>query len=300
MPRWFLSTRVHSVGGPVGPVKILDADRPGLVRDLTKELLDAVQGRNVLFGTHGFEVNQADGISHLTYWFNNLQLGNTVPVGILWPGDCIIPIAVDYVWEGSEAITTGNLLAGFLNANFTGAVGLSFASHSLGARVVLQTIRGLKNLDVRRVLLMAGAIDDDCLSQEYADVISKIGEISILASLKDDVLAFAFPLGNPLQRLIDHSHPYFRNALGRRGPASPYPSSPPLQSDWQIPQNLDYGHHDYLPGQPLPCGYTSPVDIPPGNGPIPPVTTPLPLAGDAKLWKPAWSAAFASTRYQRP
>src|ERR1700690_3941273 len=133
MPRWFLSTRAQSVGGPVAPVKILDADRPGCPFDLAPELLAAVRGREVFFGTHGFEVNQADGISHLTYWFNNLQIGSAVPIGILWPGDCIIPICVDYIVEGREAIQSGDLIADFLNANFTGAASFCFASHSLGA-----------------------------------------------------------------------------------------------------------------------------------------------------------------------
>lgn len=300
MARWFLSTRVHSVGGPVGPVKILDADRPGYIGDLKQELLDAIHGREVFFGTHGFEVNQADGISHLTYWFNNLQIGNAVPIGILWPGDCIIPIAVDYIWEGHEAITSGDLLSAFLNANFTAATSLCFASHSLGARVVLQAVRGLKGLSVHRVLLMAGAIDNDCLTDEYSAAAGKIGEISLLSSEKDDVLAFAFPLGNPLQRIIDRSHPYFRAALGREGPAQPYPPAPPLQANWQIPQNLNYGHHDYLPGQGIAVPYPLPIDIPPDNGTVPPANTPPQLASDPKLWKPAWSAAFASTRYQRP
>ncbi len=298
MARWFLSTRIQSIGGPVGPVKIIDAARPGFVGDLTSDLLNAVHGQDVFFATHGFEVNQAEGISHLTYWLQNLQIGTAVPIGILWPGDCIVPICVDYIWEGSEAIATGKLLATFLNEVLTGAASFSFASHSLGARVVLQTIAGLDGPKVRRVLLMAGAIDDDCLTNEYAGTVTKSSGISILASLEDDVLGLAFPLGNPLQRFIDHSHPYFRTALGRSGPATPYPSAPPLQSNWQIPQDLNYGHHDYLPGRPLPCGYALPVNIPPPNGLIPPAGTPAPLALNAALWKPAWSAAFASTRYQ--
>ena len=299
MARWFLSTRVHSVGGPVGPVKILDADRPGWPYDLTQELLDAIRGREVFFGTHGFETNQDVGTSHLTYWFNNLQIGNAVPIGLLWPGDCIIPIAVDYIVEGHEAIASGDLFSAFLNTGFAGAVSLSFASHSLGARVVLQTVRGLQGFQVRRVLLMAGAIDDNCLTNEYSDAVGKIDEVSLLASLKDEVLAFAFPLGNPLQRLIDHSHPYFRAALGHTGPAQPYPPAPRLQPNWQIPTSLSYGHHNYLPGQSVAPGYSASVDIPP-DGSILPANTPPQLASDPNLWKPAWSAAFASTRYQKP
>jgi hypothetical protein len=296
MPRWFVSTRAQSVGGPVAPVKILDADRPGFPYDLTAELTAAVHGREAYFGVHGFEVNQADGIAHLTFWFGNLQIGNAVPIGILWPGDCVIPIGIDYVFEGREAIQSGDLIADFLNANFTGAASLSFASHSLGARVVLQTIDGLSRR-VRRALFMAGAIDNNCLTGEYNLAAEKIDQISILASTQDDVLALAFPLGNPLQGIIDCGHPYYHAALGREGPAQPFPPAPGLQPNWQIPANFDYGHHDYLPSEQLMAEFPLPIDIPAEQSPVPPVETPVQLADPAQ-WKPAWSAAFAATRYK--
>ncbi|MGD0759721.1 MAG: hypothetical protein ABR921_12515 [Candidatus Sulfotelmatobacter sp.] len=296
MPRWFVSTRAQSVGGPVAPVKILDADRPGYPYDLTAELVAAVRGREAYFGAHGFEVNEADGIAHLTYWFGNLQIGNALPVGILWPGDCVIPIGIDYVFEGLEAIQSGDLIADFLNANFTGAASLSFGAHSLGARVVLQAIDGLSRR-VRRALFMAGAIDNDCLIGEYNFAAGKIDQISILASTEDDVLALAFPLGNPLQGIIDCGHPYYRAALGGEGPAQPYPPAPGLQPNWQIPANFDYGHHDYLPSEQLMAAFPLPVDIPVEQGQVPPVGTPAQLADPAQ-WKPAWSAAFAATRYK--
>jgi hypothetical protein len=298
MPHWFLSTRAQSIGGPVAPVKILDADRSGYPGDLTEELKDAIQGRDVFFGTHGFEVNQADGIAHLTYWFDNLRIGNAVPIGIVWPGDCILPVFVDYIVEGHEAIKSGKLLAEFINANLTGAVSLSFASHSLGARVILQMIAGLApSFHVRRTLLMAGAIDDNCLTAEYSSAANKIDEISVLASTRDDVLALAYPLGNPLQGIIDRGHPYYHAALGRTGPGQPYPAGPRLQPNWQIPANLDYGHLDYMPGEQIIADFPLPVDMPPENGPVPPKGTPVQFTGP-KEWKPAWSAAFASTRYE--
>lgn len=296
MPQWFLSTRAQSVGGSVAPVKILDADRPGSTNDLTQELRAAVNGREVFFATHGFEVNQSNGIAHLSAWLDNLQIGDAVPIGILWPGDCVVPIFVDYIFEGNEAIQSGNRLADFINANLGGVVSVSFASHSLGARVVLQIIAGLAaNFRVRRALLMAAAIDDDCLSAEYTSAANRIEQISLLASTCDDVLAFAFPLGNPLQGIIDRGHPYYHAALGRNGPAQPYPAPPRLQPNWQIPSNFDFGHHDYLPGATIPARYTLPVDIPAGDPNIPPATPPALI--NPPQWKPAFSAAFASSRY---
>lgn len=297
MANWFLSTRAQSRGGPVSAeVRIIDSANPGFTGDLKPALLEAIQGKDVFFAVHGFNVNQKDGLAHLGFWLDNVDVGNAVKIGVLWPGDCFVPIFVDYVVEGHEAIKSGKMLADFLNTNFTGAVNLSFASHSLGARVVLQTIRGL-NLHVRRVLLMAGAIDDNCLTNEYADAAKKIDQISLLTSKSDAVLAAAYPLGNPLQGIIDRGHPYYHAALGREGPAQSAQLAACLRSDWEIPHTYDYGHLDYIPGKLLPDEFPQTCDIPSG-APVPPQGTPASMAADSKLWKPAFSAAFATCRYK--
>lgn len=292
MANWFLSTRAQSRGGPVSAeVRIIDSANPGFTGDLKPALLEAIQGKDVFFAVHGFNVNQQDGLDHLGFWLDKVDVGNAVKIGVLWPGDCFVPIFVDYVVEGHEAIKSGKMLADFLNANFTGAVNLSFASHSLGARVVLQTIRGL-NLHVRRVLLMAGAIDDNCLTNEYADAAKKIDQISLLTSKSDAVLAAAYPLGNPLQGIIDRGHPYYHAALGREGPANPGQLASRLHSGWEIPGKLDYGHLDYIPGDVIQAVYPQVCDIPP-EAPDPPA----PIAG-VRVWKPAFSAGFATNRYK--
>ena len=291
MASWFLSTRAHSVGGPVSAeVQIINA---GLAGNLLTQLQDVIRGKDVFFAVHGFNVNQKDGLEHLGFWLDKVDVGNAVKIGILWPGDCFVPIFVDYVVEGHEAIKSGDLLSAFLNANFTGAVNLSFASHSLGARVVLQTIRGLK-LHVRRLLLMAGAIDDNCLTNEYADAAKKVDQISLLTSKSDAVLAAAYPLGNPLQGIIDRGHPYYHAALGREGPAQAAQLTS-CRPTWEIPHTYNYGHLDYIPGKRLPDVYPPFCDIPSG-APVPPQGTPASMAADSKLWKPAFSAAFASCR----
>jgi Alpha/beta hydrolase of unknown function (DUF900) len=296
MPHWFLSTRTDSHGGPVGPVKVIDSDRLGSPYDLGPELFTAIQGREIFFAAHGFNVNQDNGIHHLNYWFDNMKLGNALPIGILWPGDCFVPIFVDYVVEGHEAIASGKLLANFLNTNFTAAAGLCFVSHSLGARVVLQTVDGLaSSFDhrIRRCILMAGAVDNSCLTDEYSKAANRIEQISLLASRRDDVLKLAFPLGNPIQGIIDRWHPYYHAALGREGPVATKAPAPHLRANWQIPDHLNYGHLDYVPGDAIKFFYTLPMDIPPDLGPCPPAGTPQ----NVDPWKPAFSAAFASSRY---
>jgi len=236
-----------------------------------------IQGRDILLVTHGFSVDQLGGEANLAGWASGLTLGNAVVLGILWPGDSRWIPKIDYVTEGNEAMASGDLLADFINRNFAGALSLSFASHSLGARMILQTISGLSR-DVRTLLLMAGAIDNTCLSSEYSRAAGKIKNISILSSREDEVLKWAFPVGNFVGGLLSRGTPYVHEALGREGPGIPYSSN--LLAGWQIQDIWQFGHGDYLPGAQL--------------VPIPPVTD---LLGPVPAVKAAWSAAFMSGRF---
>ncbi|MEI2767656.1 MAG: alpha/beta hydrolase [Nitrosomonas sp.] len=282
---WFLDLRADSAGGnPAGYVTIRqNANDCFNVNDLLKE----VRGRDVLFRTHGFNVNREEGIADLSAWANLLELGdNTLFIGVLWPGDSRWAPVVDYPFEGDEAITSGRLLAPFLDKHFTEAVSLSFASHSLGARMILEAIRQMsRSVRVRRLIMMAGAIDDNCLIEEYSDAAKKVDEISVLASHEDVVLKLAFPIGNLLAGIISRGHPYWQGALGQDGPDSPYPEN--IRSGWQkIPDGWEYGHGDYLGGT-LPA-MPPPVSVPKEGSPSP-----------SRSLYPAWSAGFVSTRFQR-
>jgi hypothetical protein len=294
---FFLSTRALPMGGGVGPLKVLDENsrvyQPA-------DVVAAVRGRDVLLVTHGFNVNQADGLEKLSNWAKLVDLGNSVCVGMLWPGDSRWIHVVDYPLEGNEAIEAGNSLAGFLNSYFAAALSLSFASHSLGARVVLQTIAGLNRTTVRRLLLMAGAIDNTCLAGEYVKAAAKVQSISVLASRSDDVLEWAFPSGNFVSGLFSRGTPYVHEALGREGPAEPYPSSGNIHADWQIPDGWNFGHGSYLPPNPLganPTRYLTLPYFPPPNMPPPPNYAPAALQSNETLWQPAFSAAVQSARW---
>src|SRR5947209_3806659 len=64
------------------------------------QLLNDIRGRHVLIGTHGYNVNRADGIAHLSNWEGLLQLAPpSVFVGLLWPGDSIWAHGLDYPEE---------------------------------------------------------------------------------------------------------------------------------------------------------------------------------------------------------
>ncbi len=293
---FFLNTRALPLGGGVAPLKVLDENsrvyQPA-------DVVAAVRGHDVLLVAHGFNVNQADGLEKLSNWAKLLDLGSTVCVGMLWPGDARWIHVVDYPVEGNEAMDAGNSLADFLNNNFTPALSLSFASHSLGARVVLQTIQGL-NRAVRRLLLMAAAIDNTCLAGEYARAAAKVESISMLASHADDVLKWAFPTGNFVSGLFSRGAPYVHEALGREGPAEPYPSSDNIHADWQIPDAWNFGHGSYLPPNPLganPSRYPPLPYFPPPDMPQPPIYAPAALQSNETLWQPAFSAAVQSARW---
>lgn len=240
-----------------------------------------VRGRDLVLATHGFNVDRADGVQSLSDWEKLCTLPpNCLFIGVLWAGDSRYLPVLDYPVEGDEAIKSGRLLSKFLNDNASGAASLSFSSHSLGARMVLQTLAGL-NRRPRRLLLMAGAIENNCLDQEYRDAAGKAEKIYLLASVADWVLHYAFPIGNPVGQIIMQGHPYFRTALGRDGPAQQLP--PEQQGGaWDIPKDWDYVHADYLPkdsnGQRDPTSVSQPAS----NAPEPPD-------------KSAWSARVLST-----
>ena len=291
----FLDARVDRVGGPLAAsVSINQGTSLSNYVSLDKDQLRAdIRGRNVLIGTHGFNVNRESGIACLSNWEGLLDLdAPSVFVGILWPGDSIWAHGLDYPEEPRIANDAGRqLIAPFLNENFADAASISFASHSLGARLVLETIANL-SLPVRRVTLMAGAIDDNCLNTEFkiAGTPSKVGKISVLASKKDEVLSALFPLGNLIGGVIAEGHPWWHAALGHSGPSKPRPTN--FQAPFEIPGNWNYGHHDYLRIDPPP-----PPTIPLDQWEVPPNGSAKP-ANAAPGWQEAWSAAFCSLRFR--
>jgi hypothetical protein len=284
----FIDLRATASGGVVaGEATVWDGGNVLLPKG---QFASLVRGRDVLLATHGFNVNREHGINSLSRWSELCALPTTALfVGVLWPGDSAFLPVIDYPFEGTEAISAGRLLAGFLNEQAVSAASLSFVSHSLGARMVLETVNGLAR-DVRRLTLMAGAIEDDCLFEEYRDAADKAQQIWVLASKSDWVLEFAFPIGNVAGEIIMHGHPYFNAAIGRSGPARPIPLNQ-RGGAWQLPDGWNFGHGDYLPSEA-------------GGVPFPlPMVPPLPPAADAAAprndpppWKPSWSAAAVATQ----
>ena len=244
----YLNFRTGGVAGDIVTPYLLEGDgtvNPPAVRALNSwEAEDRVAGKNVLFGVHGFNVNYREGA--LSFGLLDAHLGLTdtdVFIGVLWPGDWWIP-AVNYPFEGGDAMKCGRLLATFCSEHLAQAQSISFVSHSLGARLVLEALVRLDQR-ARMVCLMAGAINNDCLLAEYAFASNMADQIFVLASHNDSVLQVAFQIGDPISNILDHDHSFFQKALGYDGP--PSPAASPVVSPWQIRDQDGYGHGSYLP-----------------------------------------------------
>jgi hypothetical protein len=284
----FLDLRLSAVGGGLAAsVAMNQGTEIGNYQSLTNaQLMDDIRGRHVLIATHGFNVDRAAGVACLFNWEGLLELGpSSVFLGLLWPGDSIWLHGLDYPEEPRVADDSGSLLGPFLDANFGGAASISVVSHSLGARVLLATVSNMSR-PIRRAMILAGAIEDNCLNTQFQTAAAKIGEISVLASRADRVLAEEFPLGNFFGGIVDAGHPWWRAALGQRGPLSPRPSN--FQAPFMIPDNWDFGHGDYLQLDPPSPSIVVPTDVPPNGSGKP----------GADFWQAAWTAAFVSTRFR--
>lgn len=252
---YFLSFRTQNVGGAVVDPVLLRGD--GTAAPLALSIIPSarvpavVAGKNLLFGTHGFNVSMQKGAAALGTLDRYLALAPVnLFVGMLWPGDAWLPI-VDYPFEGDVALDCGRRLAAFCESACRGARSLSFLSHSLGARLVLEAVADLAR-QAQSVCITAAAINRDCLTLEYADAAANAARIAVLASRGDHVLRIAFRLGDPIADLLHDDHSPFQPALGFAGPPLPIP---PRVAPWQIPEDAAYDHGSYLPTyppQPLP------------------------------------------------
>jgi alpha/beta hydrolase family protein DUF900 len=245
---YFVNLRAGPWGAVCSPY-LLSSDplsNPANVAALPWDALGAlVRGKDVLLAAHGFNVSYDAGLVSLARLEGALKLtGSSTDVflGILWPGDWVIP-AINYPAEDRIASHAGQLLGRFCNEWLTGARSISFASHSLGARVILEAIQAHSNR-VKLACITAGAVNAGCLHEEYAAAAGNCERIQTLSSREDHVLEFAYPPGDFLADILYPDHPQFEAALGRGGPA------PPISANvlaYEIADHDGYDHGDYFP-----------------------------------------------------
>lgn len=244
----FLTLRTQDVGGAVQPARVVDCDPSvapyaySLVTD--EQVVREVSGSDVVLAIHGFNVSRPHGVGSLAKLDEYLALPpNYAFFGVLWPGDFWLPV-VDYPWEAAHAVTAGKNIAAYANRVFQSATSISFISHSLGGRVLLEAVQHLDR-PAAQLCVTAGAVDRDCMDRQYLGARQNAGRISVLSSTGDKVLRLAYPAGDFISDVLlgDNDSPW-QIALGLKGPKPPV--LPPLVGK-PIPDVLAYDHGDYFP-----------------------------------------------------
>ena len=247
--KYILSFRESSEGGAV---------TPGMLTQENGQTIPATDLRlasKIVFLVHGYNVDEAEGKDKL------LRLADMLPsmqdaafVATLWPGDHWMG-GLSYPLEWRDARDTSTRFARFIGDNLRREVPLYFVTHSLGARVAMDTIRSVwqSGFNVKQICLMAPAIDDDSLSdfRVYRRATEEADRVTVLSSVNDEILGLAYPVGDLLYTAF-HENEYWDLALGYHGPKSEPDLNQSVPGNvFHVPTPDDRGvdHGDYLPEQ---------------------------------------------------
>jgi hypothetical protein len=265
-------------------------------------------GKHVCFVVHGFNVDRNDGYTGLGTFAQELSRDSTgklkswpAPNGpldmlvadidlfvpLLWAGDWYLPF--NYPFLLPDIRQTAGLFSDFIYSRDTSLKKISFITHSMGARLCLESLQhvmdvGKQNPDLVRpqfgdIILMAAAASDQVLDDpDYADAVAAVGagaRFIIVSSVADMVLELDFPVGNLVENALWKNDWGEDIALGRDGPILVPDSKARDFTDWYplpvgtgVGEAANYDHGDYLP---------SPLDPP----------------ADPDAWPNGWSARSA-------
>jgi len=249
----YVNMRYDSVGGPLRKDPYLIEGDGLAAKPLMKSLSNSeaaqrVAGRTVVFTVHGFNVSYAGGLCSLARLEQKLVPllpPHFLMVGVLWPGDFIIP-AINYPGEWRDAVKGGQALARFADNVLNGAADFCFLSHSLGGRLTLEAVAALKR-KASRVCLTAAAADADSLEWPYSATVTNSGQVTWLASKEDMVLKLAYPIGDWAGHVFfGDKDDDLAGALGRYGAKWPRTHNPKARG-LTVPDALKYDHGNYFP-----------------------------------------------------
>ncbi|MEZ4701448.1 MAG: alpha/beta hydrolase [Rhodothermales bacterium] len=236
-----LDFRGANVGGPVLPGRLTEGTHAQLQ-----------MASDVTFLIHGFNVDRPSGREQLKRFASQLnRVQHHALVATLWPGDHWAG-AFSYSFEGRDADDTALELAKFIYTYLRKSTRVSFATHSLGARVALQVVKLLVpyGYTFNQLCLMAAAVDDYSLGypSDFRDGVRGTRRVSVLASRQDYVLKLAYPAGDLFQTWFFYREDSWGQALGYHGPRVRGGNATPQQVlHVQISDQRDAGHSDYLP-----------------------------------------------------
>lgn len=259
-----LSFRNRAYGGAVVPGQLN-------LYPLTSKKVSKAQGlvgfKKVTFLIHGFNVPEEKGRESLYKMATKLPsaINNEgATVFVLWPGDSPIgPLSYPFS-EGHQANDSAVEMKKFIENHITPSTQLSFIAHSLGCRVAMETVNQVhmmtngnkKKYPVNQICLMAAAIDDFSLAEpeKYKEATERASKVFVLSSVKDNVLKWAYPVGDLVQAFLFFWEESAGLALGYRGPkdykirdGSKTFSVPDKVVPETIAREIDVGHGDYLP-----------------------------------------------------
>jgi len=156
---------------------------------------------------------------------------------LFWPGD-ITPAFISglsYPGKIGTAQECGRKLATFLAelaSRRSTSIEVSFVGHSLGCRVVLETLKAARRQavwpSVRAVCLMAAAVPVGLVepNEELEKASRSVEHRLVLFSHSDNVLKWAFPVGQAYAALFAGTEDeIYLSAVGLRGRPESYPTA---------------------------------------------------------------------------
>jgi hypothetical protein len=257
---------------PVAPATVW-SPAPGFTLASWSEVSALVKNKHVCFLVHGFNVNRDSGYTSLgamTQEFTgagvlgtgspplDLEIdGVDVIIPVLWAGDWYLPI--NYPFLLPDIRLTARHFADFIWSSTAMMRRVSFMTHSMGARVALETVRAtlagkdrytLPAFDT--ALLTAAAVADDIMDQAaFADTVAAFRRFVVVSSTADKVLSGYFPTGNAVEQALWLDDPGRDEALGLYGPRLKAGSAALAKTTWY--RLNDHDHGDYVPAPASPA-----------------------------------------------
>jgi len=186
--------------------------------DLT-QLQEEARSKHVLVLVHGFRnplKNVAAAYKRLEQGLNDNGLlgtstGYSLVLGFTWPG---FETALGFLPAIAFANRSGGFLRTLLEPLSRNAHTVDVQTHSLGARVALQTLSSGPECFIDNLMLTAPAVDDESIEpkKEFHAAVDQCRRCLVYHSTKDSVLRINYRFGDP---------PEFDKALGEDGPQHP-------------------------------------------------------------------------------
>lgn len=247
----FVNLRRAAVGGGLpAEAYVVEGDSPAALKTLAwAEVAPRLRARRLLIHVHGFNVSLQSGVEGAVRMEQHIApADDELFLAVLWPGDFQVPV-INYSWEFHDAVKAGQRLAAFLDRRCGEAASVSLGSHSLGGRVVLEALAAASRR-IAQMCVAAPAVDADVLGKGYAPALAKVDRLTVVSSESDQVLRWAYPLGDFFSDVFGDTDSPFRGALGLKGPRPA--AGPPVQA-FPIPKADGYDHGNYFPGPAIPA-----------------------------------------------